>query len=815
MRPYFAIIVDSFRAAFASRVLYILLAIITLLFLAIAPIRLTETLDWKLGYFAHMPNPDSVVERLIEKGKSGRTKSVERVWNQLSPETQATVTKLYESLDDSGNKDDKGRREQRRFAEKCFPLVDELNEMIADRDFFRPDDWGKYSINSEAQELIDQGVQSLSEDRVKRLNRLLLSKALPALSKPTGSTMTIYYWMYTYDPYWTFTASKKTVTDVVSGLTTVLFDKFLLSIGLFIGIFVTANVIPQTFNPGSLNLLLSKPITRSGLFISRFVGGCTQVAICSVYLFVGTWLWLGLGIGFWERAFLWSVPIYIFVFAIYYSVSAFFGLLYRSPILSVVMTVVFWAVCYSVGMSHLVIHGRMQNDRIYDPIVMGDKAMALDGFGNAVVWDSAANDWSVAAEPKMFGGPEMKNQIAMNQWLITLKRRPYQMRPVIAGKDQQVYAGLTAIFPPQEGTYRDHKAVVGSLTESRLAVVGDLPRNAISMFSVDDGIVVVNKSGRFDLWDVRRKAVENKPNANAKLGSIGTLAGKFSSGDSPSKVSSLKLIPMGPEKPVRLSNTFSVAMNAATQEIAVHRYDDETHSIVVYKVEPNESGAKQYVESRSATIDIGTDQKMKCCLAFADNTIVVVAGNGQLVTVDATTMKPIADVGSIETKCGLETMAYSDDGKWVAMMFANQKLWLMDVDDDRKLVQPKIGGQGNVSSVSFDAQSRLCVIDRENRLTVYDPSTLAVEKRFAPADGLFEMIYRYAIHPIYRVFPKPGEFYKITSYLSSARDAQNDRSVDLIGDPIEQNPLGPLWSGLGFMVLMLALSCVVFHYKDF
>ena len=139
----------------------------------------------------------------------------------------------------------------------------------------------------------------------------------------------------------------------------------------------------------------------------------------------------------------------------------------------------------------------------------------------------------------------------------------------------------------------------------------------------------------------------------------------------------------------------------------------------------------------------------------------------------------------------------------------------MEVDNDRKLVQPEIGGQGNVSSVSFDGQSRLCVVDRENRLTVYDPSTLAVEKQFAPADGWFEMIYRYAIHPIYRVFPKPGEFYKVTSYLSSARDVQNDRSVDLIGDPIEQDPLSPLWSGLGFMVLMLVLSCVVFHYKDF
>jgi len=43
MRPYLAIIIDSFRAALASRVLYIMLALITLLFLIVGPLHLTET----------------------------------------------------------------------------------------------------------------------------------------------------------------------------------------------------------------------------------------------------------------------------------------------------------------------------------------------------------------------------------------------------------------------------------------------------------------------------------------------------------------------------------------------------------------------------------------------------------------------------------------------------------------------------------------------------------------------------------------------------------------------------------------------------
>ncbi|MDC0311312.1 ABC transporter permease, partial [bacterium] len=63
------------------------------------------------------------------------------------------------------------------------------------------------------------------------------------------------------------------------------FEKLVLSIGLLIAIIVTANLIPETFEPGSLNLLLSKPISRWGLYVAKFVGGCAFIAICAAYLF--------------------------------------------------------------------------------------------------------------------------------------------------------------------------------------------------------------------------------------------------------------------------------------------------------------------------------------------------------------------------------------------------------------------------------------------------------------------------------------------------------------------------------------------------
>ena len=94
---------------------------------------------------------------------------------------------------------------------------------------------------------------------------------------------------------------------------------------------ITANVIPQTFDPGSLSLLLSKPVSRWKLYIAQFLGGCAFVTLTTGFFFVGIWLFLGMRMGFWNARLLFYIPSFIGIFAIYYSASAIAGLLWRSP----------------------------------------------------------------------------------------------------------------------------------------------------------------------------------------------------------------------------------------------------------------------------------------------------------------------------------------------------------------------------------------------------------------------------------------------------------------------------------------------------
>ena len=123
-------------------------------------------------------------------------------------------------------------------------------------------------------------------------------------------------------------------------------------------ILVTAPIIPKCSIPVSLSLLLSKPVSRSLMFLAKFVGGCAFILINVTYLIVGLWAIVGLRLGIWSQGLLLCIPIFLFLFAIYYSVSAFSGVVWRNAVVCVVMTVVFWFACYRGGHDQ----GRVRTD---------------------------------------------------------------------------------------------------------------------------------------------------------------------------------------------------------------------------------------------------------------------------------------------------------------------------------------------------------------------------------------------------------------------------------------------------------------------
>ena len=100
--------------------------------------------------------------------------------------------------------------------------------------------------------------------------------------------------------------------------------------GMIAAILVTSTIIPQMFEPGSITLLLSKPVSRSLLFTAKFLGACAFVFLNVTFLIVGLWLIAGLRFDIWNHGMLWCIPVFLFMFLIYYAVSAVTGLIWKS-----------------------------------------------------------------------------------------------------------------------------------------------------------------------------------------------------------------------------------------------------------------------------------------------------------------------------------------------------------------------------------------------------------------------------------------------------------------------------------------------------
>lgn len=815
MRPYLAIIKDSFRAALASRVLYVLLLLITILLLALLPFRVKEVLDWKLQFGQHVTNPEVLVQRLVENRDNSDRPDLVRIWNEIPASLQADLVAIANGTDPDADPETRAPGGGYRVG-KYQDLVKQLNEMIKDPGFYRPEDWDSRPLRTEAEELIQAGPASLSEERSRRLNRLLIATALsPDIQSGSPTSLDFYYATWK----WEILSSNQTHAQFaayIASFIPVVFDKFVMSIGLLIAILVTANIIPETFDPGSLNLLLSKPVSRPALFLAKFVGGCAFVALCAVYLFLGTWLWLGLGLGVWDRAFLYSIPLYILVFAIYYSVSALIGLTYRSAILAVIVTGLFWGFCWGVGFGFGLLNNRVENIQLVDVRPVADQLISIDGMGRAVAWKPDSDEWEKVAVAEMRDDEEMAMGIAM--WVGKLRDEPARLPAIYDRQSNAIIMGVASMIDPFARTHQE--LFVGSATHMDFQAAGKFPRDAMAVFPARNGPLVVNSSGKFfqlksdQLSRILNQASDESASPPGEQPAKDAAPAQDESTDpanqpqktEPTEPAEERFQPIGPRNPVAVRRTTSVDFNRATEEIAIY----DRGRLVVFK--PTESG--NYRQDRAVAIDTETTATMSCFVKFAGNLIFLVLGNGQVISVDAATLEE--QNGYLpETRFGIEQLVSSPDGRWFALLYRNKQLWLFDADHPQTIRKPSIGSQGDISAIEFDSDNQLWIVDRIDRATRYDPETMNPQSTYAPPSELIERAYRYVIRPFYRVCPKPSEFYKVVTHLSDTSDSSSNRDVDLTRGEKASDPYSPLWSGLGFMVFVLGLSCTIFSFKDY
>ena len=804
MRQYLAIIKDSFRAAMASRVLYVLLALITLLLVTLAPFHFVESLDWKLVYQQHVKDPAALIEQILEKKDDPSRPEVGRIWEQLPAslkrDLEATgkkeeagstantqVSSALSGMPEAATKKQKQQKSNRDFF-MHQELIEQLNEQIKDPEFYREEDWKRKRLSGEAKALKETLDKGFSSRHSRRLNRLLIGRAFrSSISRGQATTMSAWYGPWAFEMLDVPISQAQFGSQVISVIPGIL-DKFVLSVGLAVALLFTASIIPETFEPGSLNLLLSKPISRSGLFLSKFVGGCVFIALCATYLFIGIWLWLGLALGVWENAILYCIVLYVIVFGIYYSVSALVGLTTRSTILAVVVTILFWGTCFFVGTGYGFLNTRMQNSRIVAVSSSNEQTVQLNRLGQFSTWDGENQPW-LSLMPDMDDQSEM--QLTMLSYSANLDQSreialPYG--PVINPTDGQVIAGNTSLFNPI--SFSRQPMLVASEAGEPLKKIGKFPTGMMDLLQGNSIVVAITSDGKIYRFQDPMTASDRTSDAGKKR---------------------LRLkryyVDVSPEEKISVDSRGAAAINGQSDDIAIYG-EGKLHLL--------KFDGDKYTRGINAEIEPDIAPSMSCLVEFQGDRIVLALGNGDIILVDSTTLKETGRYRP-ESNYAVESIAGTPGGHHFFLQTGNQRLWLLDAEAG-KLSHAPVSGQGEISAVSVNKSGdafELTVADRTDRLTRYRLPSFEVIDIKTPPDDMMEKIYRMVVRPLYRLWPKPGEFYKVVTYLSSSGNSETNRAVDLRQQPKYQNPFAPVTSGLAFMAVMLLISCVYFTRKDY
>jgi ABC-type transport system involved in multi-copper enzyme maturation permease subunit len=128
--------------------------------------------------------------------------------------------------------------------------------------------------------------------------------------------------------------------DLVDFLFVALLQISLLPILLLVT-FGVSGLVPDMLEKGTIELFLSKPLTRTELFIARSLGASSGITLNLIYFFLGMWIIFGLKLGTWHSSVLLFILLFTLTYYCFYSIVAVIGLITRSTALTVMLSIVF------------------------------------------------------------------------------------------------------------------------------------------------------------------------------------------------------------------------------------------------------------------------------------------------------------------------------------------------------------------------------------------------------------------------------------------------------------------------------------------
>ena len=782
--PYLAVIADSFRAATKSKVLWVACVAIWILLALLAPSGTRETLTTDFTAF-DLDNATRLKAMLAD--------------GLVNPRTEGSAVGRIAAAIDEGLKTrlervGRGEDERIRYDELAGGLTGLLDAPEGEEpDWYDAAAWAGLRRTAE-QERLEKNVDDLDSQRRRRLNRLRILSAFPGVfgaRTPTSLRPTYAGVDFPYD----LPLDRDRFVTIVNQLVLPTIISWLLGFVLiFLGIVVTAPIVPGMLQPGSLHLLLSKPISRTGLLLSKFVGGCAFVLLCVTQLVIGLYLILGLRLDVWNPRLLWCIPASVFLFSVFYAVSVAAGLLFRSEVLSIGITCCFGAVCLVTG----VIGGVFDNfvtgrDVLVSVVQVDGHLVARRSTGTIVAFDAEAGEWvdlidDVRRDDRVFdpvvirteGGSRMLTAISRGA-----RFNAYGMGSV----------DLLVFTPPGDGQ-----------TDWDVQPTVRLPAATTGLEVVDDLLVAIHSVGLSSMPIEDAINPEVAPERSDDDGSadwLGKLSRMMGGSDDAFRPMLPPEVRFSPPRRVAAGGDGSIWIGSGNQLSQIVRAGD---SGADGGSQGQDAGETRWTVRRQSTLS--GDSAMRFAMAVGGGRVLHSRAGGQTFLL---TTAGEAEPEEIELPVdGSVSAVVADDRGRFLTVFSDGSLW-------------RLSGEGQWESLGVAGASAVCVgedglvlaaVQTDRVVSVEDDRT--VRRRVDPSVSAWRLADRYVMSPLRFVVPQTGELGDVIASSISGR------SEVLMGDPSSDQTrvaryrwFRPLVSCGGFIAVLMTFNVLFFRYRDY
>lgn len=134
---------------------------------------------------------------------------------------------------------------------------------------------------------------------------------------------------------------------------------------IFFSLISTASFIPSMLEKGTIDLLISKPISRPMILLSKYIGAVLFVFLSMVFLLGSIWLILSLKSGYWDPTFLLSIVWLTLAFAVMYSIVVVVGLTTQSTVIAILVNFfLIFVLCPVLSIREAVVFSLVSNETV-------------------------------------------------------------------------------------------------------------------------------------------------------------------------------------------------------------------------------------------------------------------------------------------------------------------------------------------------------------------------------------------------------------------------------------------------------------------